>query len=143
MSFSFLFFSLPKSVKFSSFDLLNDDLFSLQGLKFLFLLDLLKIFNFFKSLDLHELIFFLFLNLEAFPISFLFFQLLFSDGGCLGVGDHFVHELDVIELLVGCFVSPILEASLVFLLLFFELIERHVLFLFFFEAKHLFFFGSG
>jgi hypothetical protein len=57
-------------------------------------------FDFFESLEFHDFVFFLLLDFVIVPLSFLFFELSFSDGCSFGIGYHFVHLLDVIEFLL-------------------------------------------
>jgi hypothetical protein len=54
------------------------------------------------------------LNFVVFPLSFFFIKLSFSDCGGLSIGDHLVHLLDIIELLLrdfNCFLINVFFCS--------------------------------
>lgn len=119
LPFPFLLLSLLEPFDFSGLDLFNDDFFALQSLYFFPFLDLLEFLDLFEPFDLHELIFFLFLDLEGLPISLFLLELPFSDGSGLGISHHFVHEFDVVQLFIGKFLSLVLDGCL----------ELHFLFL--------------
>ena len=124
LSLSFLFLLLSKSVDLSCFNLLNYNFLSPQSFFFFPLLNLLHFSYFFESFYFHELIFLFLLNFVDFPIFFLLLKLLLSDGCSFGVGDHLVHELNIIKLLVGSQLSSILNACFKLFFLFLKLIER-------------------
>lgn len=143
LTFSFLLLSLFEPLDFPCFDLFDDDLFALQSLLLLSFLDLLKLFDFFEPFNFHQLVFFLLLNLEYFPISLLFFELSLSDGCSLGVGHHFVHELHVIKLLIGVLICLTLDGCLELHFLFLWLTQRQVLFLLLLKPQHVLSLGLG
>lgn len=143
LGFSLLFFSGFESFDLSGFDLVNDDFLSFEGFDFFVFLDFLLFFDFFESFKFHDFVFFLFLDFVIFPFSFFFFELSFSDGGSFGIGDHFVHLLDIIEFLLGDFHCLLVDIFFLFGLFPLDVIERNVFLFFFFQLEHLFPFGFG
>jgi hypothetical protein len=143
LSFSFLLFTLLQPVQLSSFNLLNDDFFAFKGFLFFPLLNFLKLFYLFEPFDFHEFVLLLFLNLETFPVPLLFFKLPLSNGSGLGIGDHLIHEFDIIEFFVRGFYCSILDACFELHLFLIEFIEGHVLFLFLLQSEHVLFLGLG
>ena len=124
LSLSFLFFLLSKSIYLSCFNLFNYNFLPPQSFFFFPFLNLLNFSNFFESFYFHELIFLFLLNFVDFPIFFLLLKLFLSNGCSFGVGDHLVHELNIIKLLVGSQLSSILNACFKLFFLFLKLIER-------------------
>ena len=143
LSLSLLFFSGFESFDLSELDLIDDDLFSFEGFDFFALLNFLLFFDFFESFEFHDFVFFLLLDFVIFPLSFLLFELSFSDGGSFGIGYHFIHLLNIIEFLLRDF--DCLLVDLFFLLGFFpfDIIQRDVFLFLFFQFEHLLSFGFG
>lgn len=124
LSLSFLFFLLPQPIDLSSFDLLDDDFLAPQSFLFLSLFDLLNFFNFFESFDFHELVLLFLLHFVGLPISFLLVQLLFSNGCSFGIGDHLIHQLHIVEILIASLLSSVLDAIFELHFLSFKLVGR-------------------
>jgi hypothetical protein len=124
LSFSFLLLSGFKSIELSVFYLINNNLFSFQGLYFFGLLNFLLFFNFFKSLDFHDFVFFLLLNFEVFPLSLFLLQLSLSDCGGLSIGNHFVHLFDIVHFLLRYFDCLFVNTFSFLSMFFFEFIKR-------------------
>lgn len=77
----------------------------------------------FEPFDLHHQVFLFFLIFVFIPYEFLLFLLSISDGDSLGVRNHLVHLLDILELLFGefeCLFSDVLCLQLLLLLEFAE-----------------------
>ena len=124
LSLSFLLFLLSQPVDLSGFDLLNDDFLAPQSFLFLSLFDLLNFFYFFESFDFHELVLLFLLHFVGFPISFLLVQLLFPNGCSFGIGNHLVHQLHIVEILIGRLLSSVLDAIFELHFLSFKLVGR-------------------
>ena len=71
------------------------------------------------------------------------FELFLPDRGRLGVGDHFVHQLHVVELLLRGFDGLTLDFVLVVEFLSFDVGDGQVLFLLLLELEHLLLLGLG
>lgn len=105
-------------------DLFDDDLVAPDDLLLFPLLLLLVVFDLLEALDLHHEILLLLLGLVVLPDLLLLLQLPVADGHGLGVGDHLVHLLDVLELLLAGLEGLFVDGLGLFELLPLELIGR-------------------
>lgn len=114
LGLSLLLFSGFKSVNLSRLDLFDDNFLAFESFKSFLLFDFLLFLDLFESLKFHDFVFFLLLDFESLPLSFFLFQLSLSNGSGLGIGDHFVHFLYIIKLLLSDLNSSLVDLFFVF-----------------------------
>ena len=132
-----------KSLNFSLFDLIDDNLSPIQCFQFFLLNFFILLLDLFQSFHFHHSIFFNLLSFIVLPLIFFMFELFISDCSYFSIINHFIHCFNFINMLMGivdCFIIDFLSLMLFFLLKF---IQRKFLFLLLFKPQHFFFLKFG